>query len=157
VGRDIDPLHEIGVSIGATGVLFAVMQGLLNEGDEVVVLEPAFDIYAAQIQMAGAVPVYVPLRVNKDPVTGKEHWTLDMAELEAAFSPKTRMVIVNTPHNPTGKVFTLQELQAVADILHKFPDVTAVTDEVYEKLIFDGGQHIRLCSLPGMWDRVVTM
>ena len=155
MGREVDPLTEVAVSAGATGVMFAVLQGLLNEGDEVVVMEPAFDIYAAQIQMAGAAPVYVSLRL--DGSGQRERWVLDMAELEAAFSPRTRMMILNTPHNPTGKVFTRQELEAIACILERHPDVTAVTDEVYEKLIFDGGRHERLASLPGMWDRVVTI
>ena len=155
LGREVDPLSEVAVSSGATGVMFAVLQGLLNEGDEVVVMEPAFDIYAAQIQMAGATPVYVPLRVER--TESRERWVLDMAELEAAFSPRTRLVILNTPHNPTGKVFSLKELQDIAAILERHPQVTAVTDEVYEKLIFDGGRHERLASLPGMWDRVVTI
>ena len=104
MNRSIAPLTEIAVSVGATGVLYAVMQGLLDEGDEVIVLEPAFDIYAAQIQLAQATAVYVPLRVEQQSPGNKEVWKLDMNEFEAAFTSRTRMVIINTPHNPTGKV-----------------------------------------------------
>lgn len=104
MNRSIAPLTEIAVSVGATGVLYAVMQGLLDEGDEVIVLEPAFDIYAAQIQLAQATAVYVPLRVEQQSPGNKEVWKLDMIEFEAAFTSRTRMVIINTPHNPTGKV-----------------------------------------------------
>jgi aspartate/methionine/tyrosine aminotransferase len=95
IGREINPLTEVTVTVGATEALFAVMQALLDPGDEVVVLEPTFDIYPAQVQMAGGVCKYVPLRLND----AKSEWVLDMAELEAAITPKTKLMILNTPHN----------------------------------------------------------
>lgn len=115
VGRKIDPLTEVTTSVGATEALFAVTQALLNEGDEVVFLEPAFDIYPAQVQMAGGVSKYVPLRLNQD----RSAWTLDMNEIESAITPKTKLLVLNTPHNPTGKVLTLSELTDIASILQR--------------------------------------
>ena len=115
VGRKIDALTEVTTSVGATEALFAITQALLNDGDEVVFLEPAFDIYPAQVQMAGGVSKYVPLRLNKDLV-----WTLDMNEIEAAITPKTKLIVLNTPHNPTGKVLSSTELEDIASILKRY-------------------------------------
>ncbi|CAE7708155.1 ccbl, partial [Symbiodinium microadriaticum] len=103
--------------------------------------------------MAGGVCKLVPLRLNR----GSGAWSVDMAELEAAITPKTKILLINTPHNPTGKVFTRDELLAIVDILNRNPHVTAVMDEVYEKLVYDGKQHTRLSSLPNMWDRTLTV
>jgi aspartate/methionine/tyrosine aminotransferase len=103
--------------------------------------------------MAGGVCKYVPLEL--DPSTSK--WGLDFAKLEAAITPRTRIMLINTPHNPTGKVFTREELTIIAEILHRHPHVIAVTDEVYEKLVYDGKEHVRLAGLPGMWDRTLTV
>mmetsp|Transcript_22120 Transcript_22120/g.37036 ORF Transcript_22120/g.37036 Transcript_22120/m.37036 type:complete len:446 (-) Transcript_22120:337-1674(-) len=158
VGRSIDPLTEVTIAVGATEALFAVMQAMLNEGDEVIILEPAFDIYPAVVQMAGGVCKYVPIEL--DPAGGMEgqgKWQLDMEKLEAAVTPRTKLMLINTPHNPTGKVFTTKELSQIAGILERHPHVTAVTDEVYEKLVYDGGEHVRFASLPGMWDRTLTV
>ena len=151
VGRTIDPLTEVTTSVGATEALYAMMQATINEGDEVVILEPAFDIYPAQIQMAGGVCKRVPLELQDG------LWKLDMNKLESSITPKTKIMLLNTPHNPTGKVFTREELMEVAEILKRHPHVTAVCDEVYEKLVYDGKTHIRLASLPDMWDRTVTV
>jgi aspartate/methionine/tyrosine aminotransferase len=126
VGREIDPLTEVTISVGATGALFAIMQSILNPGDEVVALEPAFDIYPAQVQMAGGICKLVPLRLDKTTSV----WNVDMTELEAAITPQTKILLINTPHNPTGKVFTREELEAVVEILNRHPHVTAVMDEV---------------------------
>eukprot|EP01040_Poterioochromonas_malhamensis_P004423 gene4423-4741_t len=153
VGRSINPLTEVAVGVGASEILFAVMQAMLNDGDEVVVLEPTFDIYTAAIQMAGGVSKAVPLELNR--TTGK--WELDMNKYEQAITPKTRLLLINTPHNPTGKVFTREELNQISSLLQKYPHVTAVTDEVYEKLVYDGFEHTRLASLPGMWERTLTI
>lgn len=150
--RSIDPMTEVTVTVGASEAIFAVMQGLINKGDEVVVLEPTFDIYPPAVQMAGGTCSFVPLKLNE---TGG--WDLSMSALEAAITEKTKLLLLNTPHNPTGKVFTIEELKQVADILERHPHVTAVTDEVYEKLIFGEAVHTRLASLPGMWDRVITV
>ncbi|RYH28348.1 aminotransferase class I/II-fold pyridoxal phosphate-dependent enzyme [archaeon] len=103
--------------------------------------------------MAGGICKAVPLELN----TGSGTWELDFNKLESAITPKTKLLLINTPHNPTGKVFTLDELQKLADILQRHPHVTAVTDEVYEKLVYDGLEHQRLASLPGMWDRTLTV
>ena len=159
LGRTIDPLTEVTVSVGATEALYALMQAIINDGDEVVVLEPAFDTYPAQIQMAGGVCKYVPLvcDVGNLHVKGKSAWTLDMDQLEAAITPRTKLLLLNTPHNPTGKVFSREELLVISQILQKHPHVTAVCDEVYEKLVYDRREHVRLASLPGMWDRTVTI
>lgn len=153
VGRTIDPLTEVTVSVGATEAIFAIMQGLVNQGDEVVVLEPAFDIYPAAVQMAGGVCKYVPIELN----TTSEKWELDMNKLEDAITSKTKILLLNTPQNPTGKVFSKSELLSISEILIRHPHVTVVMDEVYEKLVFDGKPHIRLASLPNMWDRSLTV
>lgn len=103
--------------------------------------------------MAGGVCRTVPLELNR---TTKK-WELDLGRLEKAITPKTKLLLINTPHNPTGKVFDRSELMEIAGILNRHPHVTCVTDEVYEKLVYDGKEHIRLASLPGMWDRVLTV
>eukprot|EP01099_Mayorella_cantabrigiensis_P001418 TRINITY_DN1614_c0_g1_i1.p1 TRINITY_DN1614_c0_g1~~TRINITY_DN1614_c0_g1_i1.p1 ORF type:complete len:441 (-),score=74.58 TRINITY_DN1614_c0_g1_i1:156-1412(-) len=153
VGRTIDPLNEVTIGVGATEVIFAAMQSMLNDGDEVIVLEPSFDIYLAGIQMAGGIIKPIPLDLNRE--TGR--WELDFEKYESAITPKTKLLLLNTPHNPTGKVFTRAELEKIAEILHRHPHITAVSDEVYEKLVYDDHEHVRLASLPGMWDRVLTV
>lgn len=164
LGRQVDALSEVTVSVGATEALYALMQAIINEGDEVVVLEPAFDTYPAQIQMAGGVCKFVPLvcdvkqsGLGQGKSPPKSAWTLDMNRLEAAITPKTKLMLLNTPHNPTGKVFSREELLNISKILQRHPHVTAVCDEVYEKLVYDKRTHVRLASLPGMWDRTVTI
>src|SRR4051812_40792761 len=115
--------------------LCTVMLGLLNPGDEIVTLEPAFDIYIAQAEMAGAVLRTVPYRVRPNATTGVHEWYIDLEELRAAFTSKTRMFVLNTPHNPTGKVFSLSELDSIASIVRSHPDVVAISDEVYEHMV----------------------
>lgn len=151
IGKEIDPLTEIVVADGASEALCAAMLGLLNEGDEVIAFEPAFDIYIAQAEMCGAVMKTVPLHV-KD---GK--WVADFNELEKTFSKKTRMLLLNTPHNPTGKVFNKEEIEKIIAIIEKFPEVIVVADEVYEHMIYDGQNHISFASLPNMWQRTLTI
>lgn len=109
--------------------------------------------YAADIQMANGVMKGVPLQLNRS--TGV--WELDFEKFEAAITPRTKLVLINTPHNPTGKVFNYEELFKLKEIAERNPHVTMVTDEVYEKLVYDGKEHIRLASLPGMWDRTITV
>lgn len=113
----------------------------------------SFISYPAAIQMAGGICKPISLELNR--MTSK--WELDFSQLEKAITPKTKILLINTPHNPTGKVFTTEELYQIADILQRHPHVIAVTDEVYEKLVFDGLEHVRLASLPGMWDRTITV
>jgi kynurenine---oxoglutarate transaminase / cysteine-S-conjugate beta-lyase / glutamine---phenylpyruvate transaminase len=151
VGRKIDGLTEMTISVGATEALYALMQAIINEGDEVITLEPAFDVYPAQVQMAGGVCKFVPLELKDG------QWKLDLDRLESQITPKTKLFLLNTPHNPTGKVFSRAELEDIAAVLRRHPHVTAVCDEVYEKLVYDGREHVRLASLPDMWDRTVTV
>lgn len=156
MGRTIDPLSEVAVSVGATEGMFACIQSIINDGDEVIVLEPAFDIYSAQLKMAGGVPKYVPLRSRTSASEGVT-WSLDMEEFASKFTSKTRAVILNTPHNPTGKVFTAQELQDIANVVLAHPNVLVISDEVYQHLVYDGRKHVHIATLPGMWDRTITV
>jgi N-succinyldiaminopimelate aminotransferase len=146
-GAAWDPETEITVTAGATEALFASFQALCDPGDEVILFEPFYDSYLAGVTMAGAVPRVVTLR---PPSFG-----FDLAELERAFSPRTRAVVINTPHNPTGHVFGPQELEALARLCRQY-DVIAISDEVYEHLIFEGS-HLPIASLPEMRDRSVTI
>src|SRR6266568_2094572 len=145
---DIDPANGVIVTSGATEGIFAAILGLVDPGDEVIVIEPFYDSYVPNIIMANAVPVYVPLH----PPT----WSFDPGELRAAFSKKTRALILNTPQNPTGRVFTLQELSLLAELCIEH-DVTVIADEVYEHLTFGSAQHIPIATLPGMFGRTVTV
>jgi len=154
LGRPINPLTEVTVSVGASEGLFAVMQAFLNDGGEVVLLEPAFDIYPAQIQMAGGKSVFVPLRPGKEP---KGKWTLDLEEFEAAFTARTKLFVLNTPHNPTGKVFTREELEGIAAVIKRHPNVIVVTDEVYENILYGENKHERMATFPDMWQRTLTL
>ncbi len=157
----VDPATEILVTTGATEALAATMLALCEIGDEVVVFDPTYDSYAAGIAMAGAVMKSVLLRPpavsdpGSDPAAANR-FTFDRDELAAAFSAKTRLLLLNTPHNPTGKVFTDDELSFIAELCVKH-DVVAVTDEVYEHLVFDGGTHRLLCTYPGMAERTLTV
>ncbi|HZU69931.1 MAG TPA: aminotransferase class I/II-fold pyridoxal phosphate-dependent enzyme [Ktedonobacteraceae bacterium] len=145
---DIDPMHGIVVTSGATEGIFAAILGLVDPGDEVIVIEPFYDSYVPDILMANAVPICVPLH----PPT----WIFDFDELRAAFSNKTRALILNTPQNPSGRVFTQQELRQIAELCIEH-DVTIIADEVYEHLVFAPAQHIPIATLPGMFERTVTV
>jgi N-succinyldiaminopimelate aminotransferase len=151
-GLDYDPDTEVLVTVGATEAVSATILALCERGDEVVVLEPYYDVYAAAIALAGAVRVAVPLR----PEPGGGRFALDPEALRAAVSPRTRLVLINSPHNPTGTVLTLAELETVAELCRD-RDLIAVTDEVYEHLTFDGARHIPLATLPGMRERTVSI
>ena len=147
-GLNVDPDAEITVTHGATEAIFCAIMGLVDPGDEVIVFEPAFDIYLPAVTFAGGIPCYYTLRPPA--------WEIDPQALRALFTPKTKLILVNTPHNPTGKVFSPSELQLIADLCQEF-DVIALTDEVYEHLVFDGHDHIPLATLPGMAARTVTV
>jgi N-succinyldiaminopimelate aminotransferase len=136
------------VTCGATEAIYAAIAGSIDPGDEVIVIEPFYDIYVPSIEMAGGVPVYVPLTVPG--------WTLDPAALRTAFSEKTRAIVINTPNNPTGRTFTRSELEAVAALCVAF-DALCIVDAVYEHLTYDEAQHISVASLPGMADRTLTI
>ncbi|RZU33850.1 pyridoxal phosphate-dependent aminotransferase [Blastococcus saxobsidens] len=152
-GLTYDPDTEVLVTAGATEALAATMLALLEPGDEVVLFEPVYDSYSASVAMAGGVVRAVPLH---PPVDGTGPWTFDEARLRAAVTPRTRLLLVNTPHNPTGKVFTSEELALLAD-LAKQHDLTVLTDEVYEHLVFDGARHVSPAGLPGMRERTLVV
>ncbi|MDH4276500.1 MAG: pyridoxal phosphate-dependent aminotransferase [Acidimicrobiia bacterium] len=147
----VDADTEVLVTAGATEAIAATLLALCEVGDEVIVFDPTYDSYAASIAMAGA--KIRPVLLSPDPETGR--YGFDPAELRAAFSARTRLILLNTPHNPTGKVFTPGELELVAELCREH-DVVAVTDEVYEHLVFEGA-HLPLATLPGMAERTVTI
>lgn len=146
-----DPDHEILVTMGATEALAGALLGTLNTGDEVIVFEPLFDTYAGCIALAGAVLAPVTLRPT---ATGR--YEFDAAELRSAVTPKTRAILLNSPHNPTGAVFTLEELQLIASLAIEH-DLIVYSDEVYEHLVFDDARHIPIATLPGMKERTITI
>jgi N-succinyldiaminopimelate aminotransferase len=147
---DYDPDREIVVTAGATEAIAAAILALCEAGDEVVCFEPYYDSYAASIALAGAVRVPVTLR------PANEGYSFDPDELRAAFGPRTRLVLLNSPHNPTGKVFTADELALIAAMCQEY-DAVAVTDEVYEHLVYDGVAHVPIATLPGMRSRTVQI
>jgi aspartate/methionine/tyrosine aminotransferase len=146
-GMDIDPGRSVTVTSGCTEALAATFLGLLEPGDEVILFEPTYDAYPVGCALSGAVPRYVTLHAPD--------FAFDEEELRAAFSDRTRMILVNTPHNPTGRVFGPDEMSLIADLASAH-DVTVVTDEVYERMVYEG-EHIRMATLPGMWDRTLTL
>ncbi len=147
LGRPIDPEREITVVCGATEGMLAAMLAVVDPGDEVVVFEPYYENYGPDAVLSGARPRYVPL--------APPDWRFDPDALAAAFGPRTRAVVVNTPHNPTGKVFTRDELAQIAALCQRW-NVVAITDEIYEHLVYEGA-HVRLATLPGMWERTITI
>ena len=137
--------------------MFAALTAHCEPGEEVILLEPYFDQYFASIHFQGAKPVFVPLH----PPTGEgikkgSDWVLDFDEFRAAFTPKTKVVIVNTPHNPVGKVFSRAELEKIAEICIE-KNVLVLADEVYDCMVYDGREHVRIATLPGMWERTLTV
>lgn len=162
--REIDPATMIATAVGCTNALYCALHGLLSPGDEAILLEPAFDVYISQTKMAGGSPVFVPLRSvdignGDEPRTANDVFKLDFEELEAAITDKTRVLILNTPHNPTGKIFSREELSNLAEIIERHPQVTVISDEVYEHIIFDEEKspHISFATIPGMWERTLTL
>ncbi|GAA2673412.1 pyridoxal phosphate-dependent aminotransferase [Nonomuraea recticatena] len=149
-GLDYDPDGEVLVTVGATEAIAATVLALCEQGDEVIAFEPYYDSYAASIALAGARLAAVTLR----PKQGR--FTFDPDELRAAVTPRTRAILVNSPHNPTGTVFTPGELAVIAEVCQE-RDLIAITDEVYEHLTFDGVAHVPLATLPGMRERTVMI
>ena len=147
-GLDYDPMQEVVVFSGATEGIASSLLGLVDPGDEVIVFEPFYDSYPACIAMAGGIPRFCTLRFPD--------FALDHDAFAALFSDRTKLVLLNTPHNPTGKVFSRDELTSVADLCRRH-DVSVVADEVYEHLTYDGIKHIPMASIPGMRDRTLTL
>jgi N-succinyldiaminopimelate aminotransferase len=152
-GLTYDPDSEITVTFGATEAVAATLLALCEVGDEVIVFEPTYDAYSAVLAMTGAVPVPVPLRPAGDALDGA--FRPDLDALAAAVGPRTRLVLVNSPHNPTGTVLLPDELDRIAELCVEH-DLVAVTDEVYEHLVYDGS-HVPLATRPGMRERTVTI
>ena len=176
--RDIDAMNEVAVTIGASQALYLSLQTLVKPGDEVILFEPFFDLYVNQVRLAGGIPVFVPLTFkpyddddgSKDVVGGE--WVLESRRLMEAISTKTRAIILNSPHNPTGKVFTMQEMQYIATAVRQAgPQCVVLSDEVYKYILhapprdeLNSNQssiaspgHIHFASLPNMWNRTITI
>jgi aminotransferase len=143
-----DPETGVTVTCGATEAMMATLRAVMDPGDEVVIFEPFYENYGPDAILSGATPRFVTLR--------PPDWAYSPDELRAAFNERTKAVIINTPHNPTGKVFTRQELEEIASLCMKW-DCLAVTDEVYEHILYDGTEHVSMASLDGMADRTVTI
>jgi aminotransferase len=152
-GITVDPEKEITVCCGSTEAMISTLLAVCNAGDEVVIFEPFYENYGPDSVLSGAKPKFVKLRPPKDE---SGEWTFDEKELRRAFDKHTKAIILNTPNNPTGKVFTRAELELIRDLCVKF-DVLAITDEIYEHIIYDGTEHISTVSLDGMRDRTVTI
>ena len=145
---ECDPEVNITVTCGATEAMVASLLAVINPGDEVIIFEPFYENYGPDTILAGATPKYVALH---DP-----DYAIDSDELAAAFSPRTKAIIVNTPHNPTGKVFSRAELETIAALCCRY-DTLAITDEIYEHIIFGDARHLSLAALPGMAERTITI
>jgi aspartate/methionine/tyrosine aminotransferase len=152
-GISVDPEKEITVCCGSTEAMISTLLAVCNAGDEVVIFEPFYENYGPDSVLSGARPRFVKLR---PPASDGGEWTFDEKELRAAFDKNTKAIIVNTPNNPTGKVFTRAELELIRDLCVEF-DVLAITDEIYEHILFDGTKHISMASLDGMRERTVTI
>jgi len=148
LGIEIDPEREITVSCGSTEAMIDVLLAVINPGDEVIVFEPFYENYGPDAIISGATPRYVQLR--------RPDWSFDEKELAAAFNNNTKAIIINTPNNPTGKVFSREELQVIGNLCQKW-DVLAITDEIYEHIIYDGTKHISPITLDGMRERTIVV
>jgi aspartate/methionine/tyrosine aminotransferase len=147
-GVTFDPEREITVCCGSTEAMMSAMMGVINPGDEVVIFEPFYENYGPDAILSGATPRFVRLH--------PPDWSFDPDELASAFGPRTKAIIINTPNNPTGKVFTQAELEIVRDLCVRW-DAFAITDEIYEHILYDGTRHISMAALEGMRDRTITI
>jgi aspartate/methionine/tyrosine aminotransferase len=147
-GREIDPETEVSVASGATELILDAILGLVNPGDEVIVFEPFYDSYLPDVLMAGGVPRFITLEAPD--------WHFDRQRLAHLFGPKTKLLLINTPHNPTGKMFSREELGFIGSLCREH-DVIVLTDEVYDQIRFNGVDHVPIATLPGMWERTLTI
>lgn len=148
-GLSYDPADEIVVTVGANEAVFITMMGLLNPGDEVLIPDPCWLHYFYCAQMAGAVPISVPLREEND-------FNPDIKEFRSRLTPKTKMIVINTPNNPTGAVFSREVLEELARLAQE-RDLFVISDEIYEKMVYEGNRHFSVGSFPGMRDRTITI
>jgi aspartate/methionine/tyrosine aminotransferase len=157
LGQTLNPLQNIVATIGATEAIYVSIMAFCNPGDEVVLFEPFYDSYPACVNLAGGKPVFVPLR-PQHPNSSAADWKLDINELKAAITPKTKMILVNNPSNIPGKVWTRNELEQIAKLAVE-KDLLVVSDEVYEWMVYEDSpsSHIRMATLPGMWERTITI
>jgi len=147
-GMAVNPDSEVTVTSGATEAMLAALLGIVNPGDEVILLEPFYDAYPAQVAFAGGISRYVRLH--------EPDWTLDYGELRQAISARTRVIVINTPNNPTGKIFSRPELEKIAELCIEH-GIVAITDEVYDRIVYDNVEHIPLATIPGMASRTITI
>jgi len=152
-GYSVDPETQVTVCCGSTEAMISTLLAVCNAGDEVVIFEPYYENYGPDSILSGAEPCFVKLR---PPTTEEGEWTFDEQELRAAFHKHTKAIILNTPNNPTGKVFTRTELELIRDLCVQF-NVLAITDEIYEHILYDGAKHISIATLDGMSERTVTI
>jgi len=152
-GIRIDPEREITICCGSTEAMMSAMLAIINPGDEIVVFEPFYENYGPDAILSGAAPRFVKMKPPKDE---NSEWTFDFDELAAAFGPNTKAIILNTPNNPTGKVFTLHELEFIRDLCVKW-NAYCVTDEIYEHILYDGTGHITMARLEGMRERTIVI
>src|SRR5436189_5102785 len=158
-GVKYDPEREITICCGSTEAMMSAMMAIINPGDEVVIFEPFYEDYGPDAILSGATPRYVTLRapdLSAAPGSPGADWSFDPDELAAAFNARTKAIIINTPNNPTGKVFSRDELEMIATLCRKW-DAIAISDEIYEHIIYDGRQHIPIATLEGMADRTITL
>ncbi|XP_050528592.1 kynurenine aminotransferase isoform X2 [Daktulosphaira vitifoliae] len=158
VGHSINPTSEVLVTVGAYEALYCAIQSHLEPGDEAIIIEPFFDCYEPMVRSVGGIPRFISLKNTKinASISHSSDWKLDPEELKLLFNSKTKLIIINTPHNPLGKVFDLEELTMIADLCKKH-NVLCISDEVYEWLVYEPSKHIRMASLPNMWERTITI
>ena len=147
-GKALDPERQVTVCCGSTEAMLSTLLAVLDPGDEIVIFEPFYENYGPGAIISGARPVFVPLE--------PPDFSFDPDRLRRAFGPRTRAIVFNSPNNPTGKVFTRRELETIAALCQEY-DVLAITDEIYEHIVYDGERHVPIATLPGMWDRTITI
>jgi len=157
IGHKIEPNKEILVTDGAYEALFTAIMGHVNPGDEVIIIEPYFDCYEPMVKLAGGTPRFISLKPTKSEGTiSSGDWKLDPTELREVFNDKTKAIIFNNPNNPLGKVFSKSEIEEICGLCQEH-DVLMISDDVYEHMIFDDREMVRVATLPGMWDRTITI
>ncbi|ORX91697.1 aminotransferase [Basidiobolus meristosporus CBS 931.73] len=160
IGRELDPEKEIIITAGANEGLLSIMHSFCKPGDEVIMFEPYFDAYVSHIKMLNATPVYCPLRINPSTDCSKPYsssdYYIDISELRSKVSPRTKMMILNSPHNPFGKIFSREELREIGQVAIE-NNILIVSDEVYDRVVFSPNQLVRVNSIPELWDRTITV